>query len=93
MGGIEIETPLSLAKCQNLKSIPSSLRIGQFGHVELKYFKEPSNSHCRNVFVRNLNELQPIKMNVSLSKEDFLWICGRKIIPVSLLVGMALLKN
>uniref|UniRef100_A0A6P7H5E5 Uncharacterized protein LOC114347235 n=1 Tax=Diabrotica virgifera virgifera TaxID=50390 RepID=A0A6P7H5E5_DIAVI len=82
MGGIEIASPLTLVQSKDnvkkLKIIPSSFTIGQFGHVDIKYFKKPANTGWQSVFIENLSDVYPIEMNVTLSHEDFLWICGRK---------------
>lgn len=82
MGGIEIETPLTLVQrkepIKKLKNIPSSIKTGKFGHVAIKYFKKQLNSGWNCVSVENLSNLYPISMSPALTSKDFLWICGRK---------------
>lgn len=85
MGGIKITTPLSLAKSKDriekLKAIPSSLNIGKFGHIDIKYFKKPPQSGLQSVVVKNLCVSYPIVMKPTISSADFLWSCRRKIYP------------
>lgn len=85
MGGIQIATPLSLVKSKDeiekLKSIPSAMDIGQHGHVDLEYFEKPRHSGLKSIIVEDLNTLNSLDMNATISHDDFLWICGRKVHP------------